>query len=138
MGDHSPMAYLRLERPAVPDGTWTLRYASAGHPHALLRTPEGDVELLDAADGLLLGVAPELPRHTATRALRPGSVLLLYTDGLVERRGEDIDESEQALLRWLGDQPTSQTAGQLAAAIIRRAGSHRDDDTAVLVLRLPQ
>ncbi|WP_343236168.1 PP2C family protein-serine/threonine phosphatase [Streptomyces arenae] len=72
------------------DGGWTITYSSAGHPPPLLVTHEGDTHYLRGGRGLLLGVDPSLPRHHATETLPARSTLLMYTDGLIERRGEDL------------------------------------------------
>ena len=82
-----------------PDGGMTMRWASAGHPPPVLLTPEGRATLLDAVPAtLLLGVDPMLPRPDHGARLAPGSTLLLYTDGLVERRDRDIDVGTAALV----------------------------------------
>ena len=70
----------------------TLRYSSAGHPPALLVTENGRLSSLDGASSLPLAVVPDLERPQVDVALPTGSTLLLYTDGLVERRDEALDE----------------------------------------------
>ncbi|WP_254876186.1 SpoIIE family protein phosphatase [Streptomyces sp. CAI-85] len=82
----------------------TVCLASAGHPPAVLRHPDGRTEVLDVPPGLLLGIEPDAAYQAAAYPLPPGSVLVLYTDGLVERPGLDPDEAVTAL------------AGHLAAA----------------------
>ncbi len=67
----------------------TLAWASAGHPPSLLRTAAGDASYLQAGDGLI-GVEDATFR-TFTREVGAGDLLILYTDGLVERRGESLD-----------------------------------------------
>ena len=73
----------------------TLTWANAGHHPPLLRTPDGAVEALDGGAGVLIGVDPADAgadgRAQARRVLEPGSVLLLFTDGLVESRGTDLE-----------------------------------------------
>ena len=70
----------------------TITYSSAGHlPPALLH-PDGTVEFLDQATDPPLGARPEpVPRPQAATAFAEGATLVLYTDGLIERRREDID-----------------------------------------------
>ncbi|MFN0091485.1 MAG: SpoIIE family protein phosphatase [Acidimicrobiales bacterium] len=70
-------------------GDHELRYAAAGHPPALLRRGQG-VELLNGGRSAPLGVARS-PRPEASAPFEPGDLLLLYTDGLIERRGEVLD-----------------------------------------------
>ncbi|MCE0445650.1 SpoIIE family protein phosphatase [Streptomyces tricolor] len=82
----------RLEGP--PDtGPWTLHWTSAGHPPPLLLTADGTAQYLEAGQGLLLGtrLGARGRRPSAAHALPPGSTLLLYTDGLIESPGSDLD-----------------------------------------------
>ena len=68
----------------------TLRYCLAGHPPPLLRGPDGIVSLLGEATGVLLGLETRnRPEEVVTFA--PGSSMVLFTDGLVERRDETFD-----------------------------------------------
>lgn len=74
-------------------------WASAGHPPAVARTADGAVRTLDAKPGVMLGIP--LPHEYADHAvdLPPGSSLVLYTDGLVERRALGIDPGIDRLVR---------------------------------------
>jgi sigma-B regulation protein RsbU (phosphoserine phosphatase) len=67
----------------------SLVYARAGHPPALLRSADGRVEFLEQGLSAPLGVGP-LPRREGTAIMPVGSQLVLYTDGLIERRREDL------------------------------------------------
>ncbi|WP_088290765.1 SpoIIE family protein phosphatase [Kineosporia sp. A_224] len=84
----------RLSPPAGPEPSPTvLTWANAGHPPPLVVGADGTVSpLATPANDLLLGVLPDAPRTEHTRALTPGATVLLYTDGLVERRGQSIDD----------------------------------------------
>jgi GAF domain-containing protein len=77
------------------------RLATAGHPPPLLRRPDGRTEILDLPPGLLLGITPAADYATVEIALPPGTTLALYTDGLVEAPGVDIDEATGELARRL-------------------------------------
>ena len=80
------------------------RLASAGHPPPALRRPGGATEFIDLPPGLLLGVRPA--RYPAVdRKLPPGSVLAMYTDGLIEQPGEDIGAGMSRLARALAARP---------------------------------
>ena len=69
-----------------------MTYTTAGHPPPLLVTPDGELSYLEGSVSWPLGVESANRRASAaTAALPPGSLLLLYTDGLVERRGESLD-----------------------------------------------
>ena len=67
------------------------RIAAAGHPPPVLATPGRAAQLIDVPRGLPLGVASGRERKGVEVSLPPGGVLVLYTDGLIERRGESID-----------------------------------------------
>jgi serine phosphatase RsbU (regulator of sigma subunit) len=118
--------------------TRTITYSSAGHlPPALLHA-DGTVEFLDQATDPPLGARPEhAPRPEAGTTFREGATLVLYTDGLIERRHEDID----AGLDRLADSLTSRrqadpesVADALLADLLPPSGA--TDDTALVVVRL--
>ncbi|OAR23944.1 PAS sensor protein [Streptomyces sp. ERV7] len=113
-----------------------LDYASAGHLPLLVRHADGSVHRAADPTGPPLGTGGWL--HTSgTIALPPGATAVLYTDGLVERRGEDIDEGVAALERALsGAVGTPQV---VCDRLIRSLGvtAEHDDDVAVLVLQHP-
>ncbi|WP_329388457.1 SpoIIE family protein phosphatase [Streptomyces sp. NBC_01716] len=113
-----------------------LHLASAGHPPALLRHPGGATEVLRVPPGLLLGIDPGGEYPTAEIPFPPGAVLALYTDGLVEIPGTDIDDNTDALALRVG-QDRSPDLDQLADALIRHAehSAPRLDDIALLLLR---
>lgn len=111
--------------------------ARAGHPPPLLRRPDGAVRVLDLAGGPLLGIDASATYPTTEVALAPGSVLALYTDGLVESPGIDIEDSLVelgALLREIGDLPMEQLADELVRH--SAAARARADDVALLLLRV--
>ncbi|MFF7979901.1 SpoIIE family protein phosphatase [Streptomyces sp. NPDC007901] len=134
-----PMATLVLARVEGPDtGPWTLRWTSAGHPPPLLLTPDGNAQYLEAGQGLILGtdLGGSSRRPSAAHALPPGSTLLLYTDGLIESPGSDLDTGLGRLRRHaltLAHEPLDTLCDQLAA----RMPPGSTDDIALLALRLP-
>jgi PAS domain S-box-containing protein len=80
----------------VDPRTWTVAYASAGHPPALVRRPDGTLLSLEGA-GLPLGAPVDAARKTRQLiGIPPGSLLVLYTDGLVEST-RDVIEGEARL-----------------------------------------
>ncbi|GGW79784.1 PP2C family protein-serine/threonine phosphatase [Streptomyces galilaeus] len=118
--------------------THTLTYSSAGHlPPALLH-PDGTVTFLDRATDPPLGARPEhVPRPEARTAFAEGSTLLLYTDGLIERRHEDIDTGLGRLADSLarhGEADPEALADALLADLLPPAGN--TDDTALVIIRL--
>jgi serine phosphatase RsbU (regulator of sigma subunit)/anti-sigma regulatory factor (Ser/Thr protein kinase) len=76
----------------VEPGGESARYAVAGHPPPMVRLPDGTTSALNEARGTPLGVPGDGARTEASIALASGTTLFLYTDGLVERRGETIDD----------------------------------------------
>ncbi|MFF7640544.1 SpoIIE family protein phosphatase [Streptomyces canus] len=110
--------------------------ARAGHPPPLLRRPDGRVRVLDLAGGPLLGIDGSAVYPTTEVELAPGSVLVLYTDGLIESPGVDIEDALAELGQQLaeaGDRPLDELADEL----VRRSASARErsDDVALLLLR---
>ena len=107
--------------------------ANAGHPPPLRVRADGSAEQLAVAEDVLLGVGP-VERTTVTLPFFAGDALLAFTDGLIERRNEDIDAGQRRLLaaaEHLG--PTDHTT--LDALVIEVSDPQRDDDVAVLVVR---
>jgi serine phosphatase RsbU (regulator of sigma subunit) len=122
--------------PPTRRSTQQLRWSSAGHLPPLLRDPDGVVTRLEAEPDLLLGLSPDTPRFDHAIDLEGGSTLLLYTDGLVERRDGDLDDGIENLatvLSNLGDLDV----GSLCDAILESTAAPEagDDDIALLVLR---
>ncbi|MEV6397052.1 SpoIIE family protein phosphatase [Streptomyces sp. NPDC051907] len=113
-----------------------LVYASAGHLPILVRDEDGTVSRAAEPTGPPLGTGGWI--HTSgSIALPPGSSAVLYTDGLIERRGEDIDEGVAALERALSG---ATGAPQVVCdRLIRSLGvtAEHDDDVAVLVVQHP-
>jgi GAF domain-containing protein len=110
----------------------SLRYCLAGHPPALLREPDGSVRALGEAGGVLLGLDTR-DRPEQVISFEPGSCLVQFTDGLVERRDQDIDSG----IAWLAGvlkAALPPDPAELCDILIRQsvARNGRDDDTAVL------
>ncbi|WP_234426208.1 PP2C family protein-serine/threonine phosphatase, partial [Streptomyces kebangsaanensis] len=102
----------------------------------LLRRPDGRVRVLDLAGGPLLGIDAAATYPTTRVGLAPGSVLVLYTDGLVESPGVDIEDAIAELGHRLGE-AGDVPLGELADRLVRHsvAARERIDDVAVLLLR---
>jgi len=111
----------------------TFAYSSAGHPPAMLRDPEGNVELL-TDNGLPLGLRRVAKERGKTVKVRPGSHLVLYTDGLTEASRAPADEEHRlrALLSEGGVLRAPFPARALRDAILGDASAA--DDVAILVL----
>ncbi len=114
----------------------TITYATAGHPPPMLRLPDGTVKMLDDANGTMIGVAVEPPRTARTAAFPVGALLVVYTDGLIERRERSIDdgmhEAAACLTAIAAQLGPAEVIESLIAALI--GGNATDDDVAVLVV----
>lgn len=112
-----------------------LTWARAGHPTPLLfRGGHGSV--LETPSGVVLGVQEE-PYFAEQRVeLRPGDVLVLFTDGLVERRGRDIDDAIEVLL-GLAPRLFGADARTVVDVVVSRLGNGDfEDDACVMALRV--
>lgn len=113
-----------------------LVYASAGHLPILVRNEDGTTHRGDEPTGPPLGTGGWL-HASGSVPLGPGSTAVLYTDGLVERRDEDLDEGIASLERALAG--ATGTPQVVCDRLVRAAGvtAEHDDDVAVLVLQHP-
>jgi anti-anti-sigma factor len=116
--------------------TLTFTYAAAGHPGPVLAAPDGRIETLATGDMLPLGVSgPGLPSYR-TVVLAPGSLMVLYTDGLIEST-RDISEGEAELRSAVGAELQRPSADP-ARAILNRVlgGGAAEDDVAIVALSI--
>jgi serine phosphatase RsbU (regulator of sigma subunit) len=132
-----PMSTLAIVEVSLEAGRMT--YAAAGHPWMLHWRADGSVALLDQSQQPPLG-APRVPSPPASVPVAPGDVVVLYTDGLVERRGEAVTTGIQRLVDVLEATPRPATAEEVADRLLAASGllgaTGADDDVALLVLRL--
>jgi anti-sigma regulatory factor (Ser/Thr protein kinase) len=114
----------------------TLSYSSAGHVPAVLAAPEVAPLLLTDAHSVPLAVHSDEPRQQATAVMVDGATLLLYTDGLVERRDESIDAGIARIVEVMDetiDLPVDAVADAMLAKLAPDAGY--DDDVAIVLYR---
>jgi PAS domain S-box-containing protein len=118
--------------------TGELVYSSAGHPPAIMVDADGATVMLEGGHGLPLAIRPEQPRPEARTTMPARATLLLYTDGLVERRGTSIEDG-MARAADLVQDGRSQELDEVADHLMSRlepAGGY-PDDVAMLLYRQP-
>jgi serine phosphatase RsbU (regulator of sigma subunit) len=115
-------------------GRGELVVANAGHPPAVVLRRSGEREQLPAADGPPLAVA-ESPRQERVLPFGDGDLVLVFTDGLIERRDETIDDGQVRLLDALGAVRGPDLGSDLDALVEAVRDPTRDDDVAALALR---
>ncbi|MFG2663656.1 PP2C family protein-serine/threonine phosphatase [Streptomyces sp. NPDC048387] len=118
------------------DGDRRLTWACAGHPAPLLLRGGVATALGTRHRGPLLGLIPGEPYATDQAALHRGDLLLLYTDGLVERRGEDLGDSIEALRARLADCAGCDARQALDEVVAGYADDRREDDTCLVVVEV--
>jgi sigma-B regulation protein RsbU (phosphoserine phosphatase) len=135
LGDHG-LATALIGR--LDSGLRSFRWACGGHPPPLLIGSAG-VRLLSCPAGVMLGAVPSSRAHYADAyaAVEPDDLLVLYTDGLIERRDRDLDEGFAALIRAAGDL-RGQPAETACATLMERLlpDQVHEDDVCLLVLRV--
>ncbi len=132
------MVVVRLQ--AAPDdlarGVMRMQWSNAGHLPPVVLEPDGSIHVLDAEGDLLLGVDPTSERTEHVAELSIGSTVLLYTDGLIERRGAHLDDSIDALsvvLESLAGRPLEELCDEILTALV---GDRNEDDVAILAVRI--
>ncbi|MCW1957431.1 MAG: SpoIIE family protein phosphatase [Mycobacterium sp.] len=114
-----------------------LSYGSAGHPPPFLRCAvDGEVIRLAEARGPVLGPVQEATYTGASVRIAPGDILVMYTDGLVERHGMDIEmglaRAQQMIAGWGADDPLPEHCEVLQATLSPRP---RADDVCIIAVR---
>jgi hypothetical protein len=114
-------------------GMHEFRWSNAGHLPPLFIDAEGNASLLDAAGDLILGLDAQRQRHQHSAQLPPGAKVLLYTDGLIERRGEHLDIGLERL-RTAAARLADMDAERLCDALMTELGGGTNDDVALLCI----
>ncbi len=115
----------------------TMRYSSAGHVPAIVVDADGAARFLTAAGSLPLAVVDDLVRPERDVVLTPGSTVLLYTDGLVERRDEDLDQGMDRAVAAVADGRHLAPAALAELLTDQLLSDAPDDDVAFLLYRTP-
>jgi putative methionine-R-sulfoxide reductase with GAF domain len=113
-----------------------VRISSAGHLLPVVVLPGNSPELAAIQGDLLIGASANFRRHTTTLWFPPGSLLCLYTDGLVERRGETLDDGLDALRAAITAGPADGVCVSVMAALVGNTPA-TDDLTMLVFRRLP-
>ncbi|MBO9556504.1 SpoIIE family protein phosphatase [Cellulomonas sp.] len=132
VADIATCVYARVQ----PDGA-RLEYARAGHPPPLLRLPDGTVTRLDGALGTPIGIgAAGRPVVEQVVDLPRGATLVMYTDGLIERRDRGLRDGIEALVEAVAALPAELDATQVRDRLVGElVGEHQEDDVCLLVVR---
>jgi GAF domain-containing protein/anti-sigma regulatory factor (Ser/Thr protein kinase) len=110
-----------------------LRYASAGHPPALVIEPDGSTRFLEGGRSVPLGLPFDLPRPQAQERLGKGSILVVYTDGLVERREEPLDRGLERLA-GVASRVRAGSLTEISDGLLELVADDRHDDVALLTI----
>jgi PAS domain S-box-containing protein len=135
LGETTSPSFATLLYAVVDTESLVCRYASAGHPPPLLVRADGPTEFLEGGRSLPLGVHAEARYRHDVVELAPGDTLVLYTDGLVERRGSTLDEGLEQLKVCVQSGPAELETllDHVVDSLLADAAS--SDDVAVLALR---
>lgn len=129
------LARVEAGLPGRSRGGCRVRWSNAGHLPPLLRSPDGAVRVLASGADLLLGLDPDADRIDNVTELPARATLLLYTDGLIERRGESLDEGLARLSKALQDNgsvPLDELCARLLDIMVPEVAN---DDIAMLLVR---
>jgi serine phosphatase RsbU (regulator of sigma subunit)/anti-sigma regulatory factor (Ser/Thr protein kinase) len=130
-----PTAMTTLVYAVIDPAAESLLLVNAGHPPPLVIRPDGEADFLPLQGTLALGASPLANYHSVEHAFPTGSTIVLYTDGLVERRGQSIDvglEQLRAIARDAGDLES------LCSTLVEQmVPGHAPDDIAIAAARIP-
>ncbi len=132
MAVFKPDAFATLFVAIFDPATGQLRHARAGHPPALLLGPDGSAHLLDEPAGPPLGL-PGMTYGEGDQPFPPGSTLVIYTDGLIERQDRDIDLSMAELVRTASNHHRGGPENLCDGLVELLAGAELFDDATLLV-----
>ncbi|SDO53428.1 Bacteriophytochrome (light-regulated signal transduction histidine kinase) [Klenkia soli] len=140
LGAIASVVVARLEQTPeeAEQGITRLRWSNAGHPPPVVLDPDGSTQLLDGGGraDLLLGVLPGATRRDHVVTLSRGSTVLLYTDGLVERRDQGFDEGIDALRQRLPGMVGTPVVELVDTLLEEFLPERAEDDVALVAVRL--
>ena len=131
-----PTAMTTLAYAVIDPAAESLGLVNAGHPPPLIIAPDGEAEYLPLQGGLAMGASPLATYRCVPHSFPVGSTVILYTDGLVERRGRSIDDGLEQL------RSLARSSGDLEALCSRLVeemvpGGGGADDVAIAAARIP-
>ena len=133
MQHFEPDALATVVYAVMEPGLHQMHVALAGHFPPVIARPGQPAELADIRPGALIGAAPRTRRPVTTVAVPPGALLCFYTDGLVERPGEVIDEGLDRLCRAVTAQSPEAACATVMGALVGSEPAR--DDIALLMIR---
>jgi serine phosphatase RsbU (regulator of sigma subunit) len=110
-----------------------VRVCMAGHFPPVIALPGQPAELASIATGLMIGVSPDALRRVTTLPVPAGALLCFYTDGLVERPGQLIDDGLERLRRVVVAQPPEAVCAEVMGGLVGSEPAR--DDIALLIVR---
>jgi serine phosphatase RsbU (regulator of sigma subunit) len=138
IGELAAEKFVTLVYVTIDPGSGDLVCASAGHPQPRLVRSDGTAETIEVG-GLALGIDPEQTYDEVRERLEPGSLVVLYTDGVVEARGADGELwGHERLDRCLSEHrelPAAEVAERTIASCREFAGGDLEDDCAIVVVK---
>jgi serine phosphatase RsbU (regulator of sigma subunit) len=123
---------------ADPSAHRSITWTNAGHPAPAIMGPDGSAHLLDETTDILLGVRPETIRRDHRAQVPPGATLLLYTDGLVETRGDSVAGGQGRLLDALSTHADERDGSLLDTVLSDLIDPRPSDDAALLAIRFAE
>jgi len=133
MQHFEPDAMATVLYAVIDPGLELMRVSLAGHFPPITAQPGREAELVDAEPGLVIGAAVGVRRSVATVPVPPGTLLCFYTDGLVERVGEVIDDGLARLCQAVTAGPPELACSAVMRALVGNEPAR--DDIALLMLR---
>jgi serine phosphatase RsbU (regulator of sigma subunit)/anti-sigma regulatory factor (Ser/Thr protein kinase) len=135
------LTLLHGEVEPLDDGSAKVTYATAGHPPPLFLSPAGSVGGEDESD-LMLGVFPEASFSVHTVTLKPGHLVIGFTDGVTERRNGDRllgdDQGLERILAACAGLGAGAVAARISRAVRAFSSEPSHDDMAMIVLRIEE
>jgi phosphoserine phosphatase RsbU/P len=134
MQHFEPDAMATVLYAVIDPGLEQMNVCLAGHFPPVIAYPERPAELAAVATGVIIGLAGQVRRPVTTVAIPPGALLCFYTDGLIERPGEVIDEGLARLCEAVAAQSPEAACAAVMHALVG-SGAARDDIALLMVRR---